>query len=243
MFMVMWENGIQNSKVVARIGNIVDDSHWGILISVTDKTLENKVDAIILCHQKVRLSDVAYQANMAYGPVQNITTKKKLKYRKICGHWTPDTVTAKRHAGCVVTCKKNLDHFRKEGNVLLNHTVTVNESRCHYHIMTSKQFSMTWWHKNLLRAMKTRSKTLAGKEMLMLFFNVPGLVLVKWMPKGITIKPGTHFSDATKNIWYRYFRLTLTYFLDVMWCDAMWCGEDLWFPDFCRVASHRVREV
>ncbi len=56
--------------------NIVDESRSGRSISVADKTLETKVDVVILCDQKERLSDIMYQVNAAYGCVLNIITKK-----------------------------------------------------------------------------------------------------------------------------------------------------------------------
>ncbi len=40
--------------------NIVDESCSGRLISVADKTFENKVDTIIRYDQKARLSNIAY---------------------------------------------------------------------------------------------------------------------------------------------------------------------------------------
>ncbi len=56
--------------------NIIDENHPGRPISVTDKTLENKVDTIIQWDGKVRLSNVEYRVNVPYGIVQNVVTKK-----------------------------------------------------------------------------------------------------------------------------------------------------------------------
>ncbi len=61
-------------------------------------------------------------------------------------------------AACAATCKNNLANFWKEGDTFLNHIVTGDELWCHYHIPTSKQSSLTWKHKNMGHATKTRSK-------------------------------------------------------------------------------------
>ncbi len=150
--------------------NIADESCSGKLISVADKMLENKVELIIQCDLKARLSDIVYQVIHHKGTVQNIVTKK-LKYRKICTHWIPHTLTAKQCTAHVTNCKKNLIRFRKVGNAFLNCIVTGDESWCHYYIPTNKQFSLIWKHKNLPQAVKTRSKTSAGKVTLMPFWR------------------------------------------------------------------------
>ncbi len=49
--------------------NIFDENRSRKPISITDKMLENKVDAVIQCDQKARLSDIVYLANAAYGTV------------------------------------------------------------------------------------------------------------------------------------------------------------------------------
>ncbi len=101
--------------------------------------------------------------------------KKTEISKNIYSHWILYMLTVKC-AAHVVSCKKNLSHFRKERNTFLNHMVTCDW--CHYHKLTSKPSSLTWKHKNLLQATKTRSKTSAGKEMLTLFFDVSRPILV-----------------------------------------------------------------
>ncbi len=116
--------------------NIVDESRSGWQISVADKMLENKIDTIVQCDQKV-ISDIAYQVNAGQSTVQNIVTKNP-KYQKICVYWIPHMLTVKQCAAHIVTCNKNLTHFQKEENTLLNHLVISNELWCHYHIPTCK---------------------------------------------------------------------------------------------------------
>ncbi len=166
--------------------SIADESREGRPISAATKTLEEKVDEMIRSDRKARLTDIATDLHAAYGTVQNIV-KKKLKYRKICAHWIPHSLTAEQQLARRTACEQNLARFQKEGNVFLDHIVTGDETWCHYHIPTCKQASLTWKHKNSPRATKTKTKTSAGKVMMTLFFDVRGPLLIEWMPKGTTI--------------------------------------------------------
>ncbi len=101
--------------------------------------------------------------------------------------WRSDMLTAEQCAAYVTTCKKNLAHIWKHGNMFLNHIVTGDESCCHCDIQISEHSSLTWKHKNSPCATKTRSRALTRKVMLMLFFDISGPILVKWMSKGKTM--------------------------------------------------------
>ncbi len=95
-------------------------------ISIADKALENKVDTIIQCDRKARLSDIVYQVNAAYGTVQNIVTEI-LKYWKICTRCIP-------HTRC---------HFQKESHTWpSSHFITYLKNNLFRYVMVL--FDL-WW--------------------------------------------------------------------------------------------------
>ncbi len=56
--------------------NIIDESFSGRLISVTDKILENKVEAIIQRDQKARLSDIGIPSKRSIMVLFRISLQK-----------------------------------------------------------------------------------------------------------------------------------------------------------------------
>ncbi len=124
--------------------------------------------------------------------------KEKLKYWKISVYRIPHTLTANNVPHTSPFAKKNFTGFWKEGNTFLDHIVTSDESWYHCYIPTSKQCSLTWEHKNLPHATKTRLKTLARKVILILFFDISGPVLIEWMSKSTTINAARYIDTLMK---------------------------------------------
>ena len=67
-----------------------------------------------------------------------------LGYRKVCARWVPKMLTEEHKKQCVACALTFLMHYHKEGNGMLSHIVTVDET-CVSHITPeSKQQSLHW---------------------------------------------------------------------------------------------------
>ncbi len=181
-----WENGTENSEVVARISLMKVIREYGFLsqtrclktkLTQSFSTIKKR-DYPILC-TKWRRHMVPFRISLQKTEISKNMCSLNNAYTDC---WT---------MCCVSTCEKNLNRFQKEGN-MFSATQVHLESWCHYHIPISKQSSLTLKCKNLPHKMKTRLKTPPEKVSLTLYFDVSGLVLVEWMPKG-TIRNATQF--------------------------------------------------
>ncbi len=98
--------------------SITNNERVGPSVSVSTDDLHAKIDAVIQSNQNVRLSLIANEVNALYGTVQKIVTED-LKYRKICSHWVPHSLSPEQKHVRIDACQQCLKRCWKEGNAYL----------------------------------------------------------------------------------------------------------------------------
>ncbi len=115
------------------------------------------IDKLIGADHHINMPRIAKQVNPSVGTGHNIV-RKELKYRKICAHWIPHSLSEQQKTVQLQTSQKCLVRYYKEENVFLDRIITGDETWCHRFIPLSKQASMTWKHEESPRSMKVRHK-------------------------------------------------------------------------------------
>ena len=80
----------------------------------------------------------------------------------------------------------------KSDKTFLSRIVTVDETWVHHYKPESKRSSMEWRHPTSPRVKKFKSQCSAGKIMATVFWDIKGVILVDFMPKGTTINSDVH---------------------------------------------------
>ena len=110
-----------------------------------------------------------------------------LGYRKVCARWVPKMLTEehkKQRVACALTF---LMHYHKEGDGMLSHTVTGDETWVSHITPESKQQSLHWKHTGSPKRKKFKQKISTSKIMCTVFWDRQGVLLVEFLPQGTRI--------------------------------------------------------
>jgi len=114
----------------------------------------------------------------------------KLKFRKLCAHCVPKMLTEehklKKHARTL----DFLTQYSEEGENILSHVVTGNETWVSHKAPKSKEQSMEWRHTSSPTKTKLKRTTSTRKVMHTMFCDRNGVLLVDFLPYGSTINAG-----------------------------------------------------
>ena len=109
--------------------------------------------------------------------------------RKLSAKWVPKCLNADQKLTRVATCQAILDHFAAGEMDFLACFVTMDETWIHHYDPLTKQQSMEWRHSGSPRSKKFRAQKSAGKVMASVFWDKYEMLLIKYLPKGRSIKP------------------------------------------------------
>ncbi len=134
---------------------ITDNERVDHPVSVSTDDLRAKIDAVIQSNLYVRLSLIANEVNASYGTAQKIITED-LKYRKICSHWVPHSLSPEQKQARIVACQQCLKWYWKKRNAYQSRLFAGDETWMHHFPPLSKHSSLTWRHSSSPRATKVR---------------------------------------------------------------------------------------
>jgi hypothetical protein len=92
-----------------------------------------------------------------------------------------------------------LCRYQTEGGGFFEQIVTGDETWCHHFDPATKQMSQERRHPESPRPKKARSSATAGKDMLTVFVDIHGPLLLEWMPVGGTIN-AQRYCDTLQNL-------------------------------------------
>ncbi len=117
--------------------NVDDEYRVGRPRSVSTTSLSIKINKLIRADHHTNVSWIAKQVNTSVSTVHN-TVRKELKYRKVCAHWIPHSLSEQQKTARLQISPICLAHYRKEGNAFLDRIITGDETWCHQFIPLSK---------------------------------------------------------------------------------------------------------
>ncbi len=109
--------------------------------------------------------------------------RKRLNLCKRPSRWVPHELTDNQKRRRVLLCRRNLAAIRRNPAVL-THLVTGDKSWFLTYDPTQKRASMAWLHPNDPCPPKVRRDQRAVKAMLVLFFDIQGVVSRQFVPRG-----------------------------------------------------------
>ena len=100
----------------------------------------------------------------------------------------------------VDACQELVRQYEADGEAVLQHVVTGDESWVHFYEPERKQQSMEWRHTSSPKPKKVQTQRSAGKVMLTFFWDYNGPILKQYMPRGSTVTSATYWNLLRENM-------------------------------------------
>lgn len=161
-------------------------------------TADNKalVDGLIRSDRRVSCRIIAESLGIGRSTVQTIISE--LGYSKVCARWVPRQLTDELKLKRLNVCTDLLQRYALEGDAFMNCIVTGDESWAHHYEPETKRQSMQWHHIGSPSPKKFKLAPSAGKVMITVFWDVHGVLLVEYLPKGETVNSARYQETLRK---------------------------------------------
>ncbi|UYV63432.1 hypothetical protein LAZ67_2004058 [Cordylochernes scorpioides] len=150
----------------------------------TARTDENvdRVLEVLRTDRRLSIQQIADTLHMSTFVVHGIVTED-LQMRKVCAKLVPKVLTQDQKELCVLRCQELLDLIQNEPD-FLNSVVTGDESWMFEYDPESKRQSCAWHTKSSPRPKKARMSKSRIKTMIIVFFDIRGIVHFEFVPQG-----------------------------------------------------------
>lgn len=142
------------------------------------------------------MRDIVDEIGTGHDAVQKII--KELGYSKVCARWVPRMLTDELRQSRREVCTQMLQRYRAEGENFMKSIVTGDESWAHHYEPETKRQSMQWHHLGSPSPKKFKLLPSAGKVMITVFWDIQGVLLLDFLPKGETINSARYQETLKK---------------------------------------------
>ena len=151
------------------------------------------------------IHDVCEIVGLSYGTVQRILADS-LNMRRISARFVPRLLSDDKKALCVSVCRELKQQARDDPNFISN-IITGDEIWVYGYDPETKRQLLQWKWPNSLRPKKARQVCSNVKSMLIVFFNIQGIVHKEFVPPGQIVN-GKFYYEVLKqmrgHIWHKH---------------------------------------
>lgn len=152
--------------------------------SKTDFNVE-KVTELIRKDRRLSLRAIAEQLNISKDVVSQIL-HDHLNMRKVCAKMVPRLLSQDQKDCRVNICADVLERIENDPTYL-ERVVTCDETWIFQYDPETKRQSLHWKSPNSPRAKKARMSKSKFKAMVIVFFDIRGVIYINWVPEGQTV--------------------------------------------------------
>ena len=165
--------------------SVEDDERSGR--PVTSRTPENvnKISELIHEDRRQTINELSALVGIGYGVCQEILTED-LNMRRIAAKFVPNLLTGDQRQRRVDVCQE-LRELASNDRCFLSRIITGDESWCYGYDPETKQQSSQWTSPQSPRPKKARQVRSATKTMLIIFFDIRGIVHHEFVPPKRTV--------------------------------------------------------
>jgi len=154
--------------------------------TVTTPDIIDQIHELILEDRRISAKAIAEQLGILSEVVGSII-HEDLDMRKLSVKWVPKFLNVDQKRQRCQSSEQCLEFFRRDPNDFLSRLVAMDETwLCHYDPET-KQQSVEWLHSGSPHPKKFRVEKSAGKVLASIFWDLDGILLIDYVPKGQTI--------------------------------------------------------
>ncbi|KAL4153743.1 hypothetical protein QTP88_001576 [Uroleucon formosanum] len=165
--------------------DVEDDDRSGR--PTTSSTNENveKIDKIIRQDRRLSVRAVAEMVNIDRESVRKILVEN-LNIKKVCAKMVPKNLTIDQKFNRKEICSDTLKIIKDDPS-FINNIITCDETWIFTYDPETKMQSMHWRTPTSPRMKKARMSKSKFKAMLIVFFDIKGIIFVEWVPSGQTV--------------------------------------------------------
>jgi len=177
--------------------NVHDEARSGRPSLVNDD-LVRKVNERVRDNRRFTISDLSLHFHQISRTLLCDIVSSHLDYRKVCARWVLKMLTEehkKQRVACALTF---LMLYHKEGDGMLSHIVTGDETWVSHITPESKQQSLHWKHTGSPKRKNFKQTFSTRKIMCTVFWDRQGVLLVEFLPQGTTINSAVYCETLKK---------------------------------------------
>lgn len=152
--------------------------------SITEENVE-VIRELIHEDRRRSIEDISRIVGVSYGSVQAVLTSE-LNMRRITAKFVPRLLTSEQKTTRLQICE-DLRQRASEDDSLLSRIITGDESWVYAYDPETKQQSSQWKSPSSPRPQKARQSRSSLKTMLIIFFDIRGIVHREFLPEGQTV--------------------------------------------------------
>ena len=122
---------------------------------------------------------------------------ESLGYHKVCAKWEPKQLTENQKRARVQCCRE-LRQMCESDQTFFERIVTGDETWIHYYEPETKQQSMEWRHPSSPKPKKFRCERSANKLLAVVFWDIHGVILIDFLPRGATMNSDRYIETLNK---------------------------------------------
>ena len=176
--------------------SLCDKARTGRPSSSINATNKTKAEELIRTDRQISLDDIATELDISHGSAHNLV--KSLGFSKVCARWVPRQLMPD-HKAERLNCCRELLQLSQCDETFLGRIVTGDETWIHHYEPKSKRQSMEWRHPSSPKTKKFKTEKSAGKVMATVFWDIQGVILVDFLPKGTNVN-SDRYTEALKRL-------------------------------------------
>ena len=190
-----WVSRIKDEEDHSSLSSLQDRRRSGRPSSAVNPGNSDEVEKLIRDDRRITSDDIAECVGVSHGSAVNIVDK--LGFAKVCARWVPRQLLDFHKQARFEACSELIE-CHKSDKTFLSRIVTGDETWVHHYKPESKRSSMEWRRPTSPRIKKFKSQRSAGKIMAAVFWDIEGIILVDFMPKGTSINSDVYIDTLRK---------------------------------------------
>lgn len=220
----LWKEGSSGAEIVRRLHHVFGDDalgrttvfKWIERFKTGRQSLEDNertgrpkatddgekakiIEEVVLGDRCLTVREIAAATGISKTSTHRIMSEK-LHMKKLTARWVPRLLNIDQKNARKAACEQLLDILDHLGESFWSRLVTVDETWLPFYLPETKEQSRQWCRRGDRPPLKAKTVPSAGKVMVTVFWDCQGVILVDYLPKGMTINSAYYSNLLDKDL-------------------------------------------